>query len=393
MILRARPKFLVEDFFNYQPCQTPSEGMYFNYGRTALAFLLQIYSTYKNKKLKVGIQSFNCEVSAWAVLVTHNDLHLFDIKKEDFSLDLNSFIKNNIYLDVLVLTHYQGIPNIEYKEVVEYCASNNILLIDDVAQTEYSYFDGELVGTLADFSIHSFSFDKPYTTWTGGELKIQKCQDEILISLLKEKYSTLKFEEIKKEFLDIKLLHFLWIYSDLNKFHVKLNNRYLLRLCINWHISFKWINRLMIFFPKKIVSVLNRVVYKFQLPRIQIERLGNMKIALLKRQQQMSLRKLEYVIPQEIARGKELFYKDSSFINWNRYSVLDEKGEMKKALLRKGIEVGNYNWPEPLDVKFKGCCHVFLHGNYEITHYVAKNVINIPIWPYLKIYGEQEEVH
>ena len=66
---------------------------------------------------------------------------------------------------------------------------------------------------------------------------------------------------------------------------------------------------------------------------------------------------------------------------------------MKKALLRKGIEVGNYNWPELLDVKFKGCCHVFLHGNYEITHYVAKNVINIPIWPYLKIYGEQEEVH
>ena len=52
------------------------------------------------------------------------------------------------------------------------------------------------------------------------------------------------------------------------------------------------------------------------------------------------------------------------------------------------MEVGNYNWPEPLDIKFKDDPHVFLHGNYEITHYVARNILNVPIWPYFKIYGE-----
>lgn len=386
MILRARPKFLVEDFFHSQVDTTKTDRMYFNYGRTALAFVLQTYSNHLSKRLSVGIQSFNCEVIAWAVLTTNNDLHLLDIKKEDFSLDLYNLQKCN--LDVLVLTHYQGIPNSEYDKIVEYCAVHNILLIDDVAQAENSYYKGELVGTLADFSIHSFSFDKPYTSWTGGELKVQKCQDVAFVQLLKKKYLELEIENIQKESLDVKLLHFLWIYSDVHRFHIELNNRNLVRACISLHIPFKYLNRIMIYSPRKVINVLDRMIGKFQNSKIKVERLGCKKIILLEKQELRSLKKMKYNIPELITKGEELFYRDDRFINWNRYSLLDESGEIKKILLENGIEVGNYNWPEPLDVKLKRCSHVFLHGNYKITHYVAKNILNIPIWPYLKIHEE-----
>ena len=388
MILRARPKFLIEDFFNFQSYGAKSDRMYFNYGRTALAFLLQVYAEYRDKKLKVGIQSFNCEVIAWAVLSTGNDLHLLDIKREDFSLSLDRIQECSVDLDVIVLTHYQGIPNLEYDQIVKYCSVHNILLIDDVAQTENSYYKGELVGTLADFSIHSFSFDKPFTTWTGGELRVQKCQNTIFIKLLEKKYPLLKVEKTKKESLDIKLLHFLWLYSDVSKFHIKLNNRYLLRFLIGLHIPFKLLYEIISCLPGKIVNVLNRIVFKFQGSEIQIERMGLRKIMLLEKQIGRSSGGGEYQIPEIISRGEDLFHKGDRFINWNRYSFLDESEERKKVLSEHDMDVGNYNWPEPLDIKFKDDPHVFLHGNYEITHYVARNILNVPIWPYFKIYGE-----
>ena len=114
---------------------------------------------------------------------------------------------------------------------------------------------------------------------------------------MEKKYPLLKVEKTKKESLDIKLLHFLWLYSDVSKFHIKLNNRYLLRFLIGLHIPFKLLYEIISCLPGKIVNVLNRIVFKFQGSEIQIERMGLRKIMLLEKQIGRSSGGGEYLFP------------------------------------------------------------------------------------------------
>ena len=121
MTIRARPKYLekIKDFNNINNYKIKENEFFFNSGRAALKFYLTYLSTQKKKKLFVAMQSFNCNVVADAALEAGCEIYLLDIKLSDFSISLESIKKVAKYIDVLLLTHYQGIPNLDYLEIIE----------------------------------------------------------------------------------------------------------------------------------------------------------------------------------------------------------------------------------------------------------------------------------
>ena len=170
MIIRARPKYLKESFFNFNYLSNKvniGNELFFNSGRSALKFVLEEYARYRDKKLVVGVQAFNCVAVAEGVLQSNSQMMLIDIGLEDFSIRLDTIRKISTKIDVLILTHYQGIINIEYKKIAEFCKENNILLIDDLAQTKGSMIKDIEVGMLSNVSINSFAFDKPIVVMNG----------------------------------------------------------------------------------------------------------------------------------------------------------------------------------------------------------------------------------
>ena len=131
MKCRAMPKYLLsKDIINKElSFNKNKKELYFNSGRSALAFLL------KNLNLKnIALQPFNCKAVLEAINTANYKPLFLDIKLTDFSIDLKELINCKTRIDVLLITHYQGIPNIQYKEIINYCKEKNIIVIDDMAQ-------------------------------------------------------------------------------------------------------------------------------------------------------------------------------------------------------------------------------------------------------------------
>ena len=115
MKCRAMPKYLVsKDIINKElSFNKNNRELYFNSGRSALAFLL------KNLNLKnIALQPFNCKAVLEAIKTVNYNPIFLDIKLTDFSLDFKELVNCKTRIDVLLITHYQGIPNIQYKEII-----------------------------------------------------------------------------------------------------------------------------------------------------------------------------------------------------------------------------------------------------------------------------------
>ncbi len=208
MIIRARPKFLEGiDICDIGKNKIMSDMLYFNSGRAALKFYLQYLNSKENKKIKIAMQAFNCSVVLDAAIESDCEIFLLDIKLNDFSVsldDVNKLFKQK-EINVLLLTHYQGIPNTEYKEIIDVCKINGVIVIEDLSHGWFSKINGYKIGTLGDVCIYSYSFDKPFTSLYGGALRTKKYD-----VCLHENYKQIGTETNEEAMLDIKILFFLY---------------------------------------------------------------------------------------------------------------------------------------------------------------------------------------
>lgn len=381
-IIRAKPKFINQDYFKNlnQRITIDKDELFFNLGRSALKYLLQGYSKYLNKKLTIAMQSFNCRVVADAAIEVGCIIYLLDINLNDFSININSLINCKTEIDVLLLTHYQGIPNEQYVEIVELCQKSNILLIDDISQTENSKINNIKVGSLSNFSIRSFAFDKPYSTLEGGSLVINNSTNIILKELLIKNYNNIPFEPKLKSRNDIKTLKFLLRFSEPEFYHDGLNNLPVLRI-YSLFFGFKTIYRLsyLVQVNSYIRELLKR---KNHNKPIKIKRLRSDKINLLMLQKTDQTVNVNIKLIEKIA--VDLGLKPLSFNNfkvqWNRYSIIDNNNILKNFLIKNNIEASNYNWPVPLHLLFKNNKHFILRKSYSNSEFCSKNILNIPLW-------------
>jgi len=388
MIIRVRPKYLSGislENFNSVNTDRLDNYFFFNSGRSALLFLLNHYSSLLNKKLVVAMQSFNCNVVMEAALQSDCSIVLLDIKIDDFSIGVDQITELDQVPDVLLLTHYQGIPNQQYQQIAEHCTSNNIVLIDDISHTENSYINNILVGTLADFSIHSYAFDKPFTCLFGGSLQINEQANPMLRELLIEGYADVKVESKRTTRIHFNILSFLLKYTS-QEYYIR-NLDFLTSIPVLFvaglsHKSIYSLGKSKLI--KKIFSLIITVLFILRPNnKIRVYRLASEKIDLIKHQ----INEYKYDDSEAEALKRFILKKDispvsypGSKINWNRYSLLDKNDQLKPALNKLEIQAGNFNWPVPLHKSYRDNKNVIIKGSYSNSDLAAKRIINIPVW-------------
>lgn len=401
-IIRARPKYLTEKLIlntingNYLRNIKNSENeLFFGSGRSALKFFLIVYKRYTNKEnLNILMQSFNCSVVMQASLEADCYVSLCDIKLDDFSIDYNYLNKIQKKPDILILTHYQGIPNLQYFEIADFCKENSIFLIDDISQTEGSSINGIKIGSLSDVALKSFGFDKPISCFKGGSLCIDKLFDKNLKNYILTEYKKIPTESRKSELIDLKTLHFLLSFTQRDYYNKKLNDYELLKLIIHYSKSNNTVYKIMksgiflkLYHLKKRIE--NKIIKSSN--KITIYKLNNSKISLIKKQ--INNYRYDYSIIDSLEQylkkiGIKINKHANLDIHWNRYSLLDKNNELKKLFEEMNIEVGNYNWPKGLHELYYNNSKVVINDkkNYNNTVIANKNILNIPIWK--NIYGK-----
>jgi len=391
MIARARCKFIKSTDFIFDELELKKipKGLYFNSGRAALKFILEKLKQNKTKELLVGLQSFNCSVVLDAILESGNKALLYDINKVDFSIDLDILKSSTFTPNVLLLTHYQGIPCLEYKNIVDYCKKNNIVVVEDCAQSVFSSINDIEIGTLGDYVIWSFANDKPFSSLSGGALF---CNSNVIsFQSLQKSYKILKEPNLKAQMLELKTLRFLFNYSlpkHFNKNVIKTNViKFLIRLRVSDTLIYSATKGFFLFKAIELFLYLNPILKQ----KIKITKMGELKKKFLSNQfdrfsfnSDQKITKLEMYLE---SKGIKKISRKGAKIAWNRYSFICDNYEVFSDLENK-IEVMNFNWPFPLHTLYPINNKIVLEGSYPNSEKASKEILNVPIWTKFILYDK-----
>ncbi len=390
MIIRARPRYLEAadlelEFTRDSADRSLSNRLYFNYGRSALAFVLGVLKQRSEKPLTVGVQSFNCGQVLEAIIETGNRALVFDVQREHFSINYIDLFKHIDLIDVLLLTHYQGLMHPEYPNIADLCRQHHVVLIDDAAQTEFSSYQGQGIGTRAQFKLESYAFDKPFTTYEGGALVLNESVPEDMREELLKAYGELEIESEKKAETDIRALGVLFKLTSADRYRASIPYALLHRfLSLGFSAQrvgkiFERMDRRM---NKAVISMIGAILGSSArtFPRIAVLHPG--KVALLEYQ----FSKPRLPLPdywEPVLKDLQLTKPDfrGMDIHWNRLSILDhEDDRLKKWCVENGIEAGNFNWPVPLHVSFMDHPACRFLDDYSESEFCSRHVVNLPIW-------------
>jgi perosamine synthetase len=138
-----------------------------NSGTSALEALL-IHHKAKGKKVAVPTNTNFASVAA--IIHTGGVPVYMDMTKEHFVPDLKILktIVERYDIDGVMWVHIGGIISPDFIEVVEYCKSKGIFLIEDAAHAHGSSMGGIKAGAYADGAAFSFFPTKVMTTMEGG---------------------------------------------------------------------------------------------------------------------------------------------------------------------------------------------------------------------------------
>jgi len=138
-----------------------------NSGTSALETML-IYYNIKGKKIAVPT---NTNFASVVTILRNGGRPIFlDMEPEYFtpSLDNLKDIKKKYDIDGLMWVHIAGIISPEFDQIVAYCKSKKILLIEDCAHAHGSKFQNKHAGTFGVGGAFSFFPTKVMTTMEGG---------------------------------------------------------------------------------------------------------------------------------------------------------------------------------------------------------------------------------
>lgn len=134
-------------------------------GSVALELCLKTLGISVNDEVIVTPRSFIA--SASSVNLCGGTPIFVDVDVNSQNITLNSIRKGfTSKTKAVILVHLAGCP-CDVEEIVEWCHSNNIYVIEDCAQAHGAKYNGKYVGTFGDINAWSFCQDKIITT--GGE--------------------------------------------------------------------------------------------------------------------------------------------------------------------------------------------------------------------------------
>jgi len=150
----------IKDYLDAKHCIT------FNSGGSALFALMLAYKFKPGSEILVP--SFTFIGTAYAPLYINAKPVFTDIEKKTFGLD-PADVKRKITSKTtgIIPIHYGGMP-CKIHELKEIAQDNNLLLLEDAAESFGAKYKGKNVGTFGDAAIFSFCHNKIFTTGEGG---------------------------------------------------------------------------------------------------------------------------------------------------------------------------------------------------------------------------------
>jgi perosamine synthetase len=141
----------------------------FNSGTAALHTMLLAHGIGKDDD--VIVPSFTFIATANAVKMTGATPIFADIEPTTYGLDVND-IKSRITdnTKAIILVHYAGCPAFHTREIVDFARKNNILLLEDAAQSFGADIHGRKTGTFGSSAIFSMCQNKNITSLGEGGL-------------------------------------------------------------------------------------------------------------------------------------------------------------------------------------------------------------------------------
>ncbi len=138
----------------------------FNSGTSALHSLLLAYNI---KSKEVIVPSFTFISTANAVLLAGGKTVFAETESQTYSLDAES-VKEKITekTKAIIPIHYGGLPSKDIFELKKITEDNNLLLIEDAAESLGSTYQGKKTGSFGDAAMFSFCQNKVITTGEGG---------------------------------------------------------------------------------------------------------------------------------------------------------------------------------------------------------------------------------
>ncbi|NQV53849.1 MAG: DegT/DnrJ/EryC1/StrS aminotransferase family protein [Flavobacteriales bacterium] len=388
MICRARPKYLKVDDFDSPDVTWPAHfdaTLFFNSGRAGLKFFLDHFRSFHGKdRLRVALSSFNCDSLMKGILQADATAILLDVKRSDMSISLASLKAQLPTPDVLILVHYQGIPNMEYLDIAEYCRAHQIALIEDLSHVHGSTFKGQALGSQGMVSLHSHAFDKPFTALYGGAISVGTIKADFESSL---RAAYLKLPEAPKlgAKRDLAILRSLFFLTAPQSFRTGIDRVGAISFFLSMGFSTDAMSSL--YKSSGFVSMLWRLVDKLKSrlksDRIEVLRQHPSKLQLIFKQFQRwdsgqdEVMELEKWLSNQGIENAEF---GEAVIEWNRYAVLDPEGVLSQQFSEMGVQAGNYNWPVTLRSKYARHPNVRVDQSLEESEYVARHVVNIPVW-------------
>lgn len=110
-----------------------------------------------------------------------------DIRPDTMNIDEN-LIEEAITdrTKAIVPVHYAGV-SCEMDKIMDIAKKNNLFVIEDAAQGVMSKYNGQALGTIADFGTYSFHETKNYTMGEGGALLIKNKDNIERAEIIREK--------------------------------------------------------------------------------------------------------------------------------------------------------------------------------------------------------------
>jgi perosamine synthetase len=141
---------------------------------------LQVLMTIKGAKGKKVAIASNTNFASVATIIHAGGTPVFmDMDKDYFvpNLDILKYTVEKYKVSGVMWVHIGGIIAPDFQEVVEYCKSKNIFLVEDAAHAHGSKMSGIKAGNFADGGAYSFFPTKVMTTMEGGMVTTNSKED------------------------------------------------------------------------------------------------------------------------------------------------------------------------------------------------------------------------
>lgn len=189
---------------------------YASKGRYAILHILQSQGIFDGR---VAVPAYICSSVSDTLISAGYEIEYYDIDMVDLNGSIESIqeLLSSNHIDALIIASIYGNPA-NLSEIEHVCKENDIVMIDDAAQSFGAILDNRYVGSFGDGGFFSFSPGKPTNAhrgsffWTSKEYRIDYSSHYIYSKLTYFRYKIERCLVYENHFVLKKVIRFLYLF-------------------------------------------------------------------------------------------------------------------------------------------------------------------------------------